>query len=45
VVKIDESKFRERKYQQSHKVKVQWVFGGVERDSSQRFVTVRDRSA
>jgi len=45
VVKIDESIIRERKYQWGHKVKGQWVFGGVERDSSQTFVTVHDRSA
>jgi len=30
VVKIDESMIRERKYQWGHKVKDQWVFGGIE---------------
>ena len=45
VVKIDKSKSRERKYQWGHKVKGQWVFGGIERDSSQTFVTVYDRLA
>jgi len=45
VVKIDKSKFRERKYQWGHKVKGQWVFEGIERDSSQTFVTVYDRLA
>lgn len=45
MLKIDESMIRERKYQWGHNVKGQWVFGGVERDSSPTFITVHDRSA
>jgi hypothetical protein len=33
-VEMDESKFGRRKYHRSHPVKWQWVFGGVERESS-----------
>ena len=35
---IDESKFGRRKYHRGHRVKGQWVFGGVERESGRRFV-------
>jgi len=45
-VKIDESKFGRRKYHRGHPVKGQWVFGGVERESSRTFlVPVPDRTA
>lgn len=38
VVKIDKSKFRERKYQWGHKVKGQQVFGGIDYSRSQKTV-------
>jgi hypothetical protein len=45
-VEIDESKFGRRKYNRGHKVKGQWVFGGVERESRKKFlVPVPDRTA
>jgi len=45
-VEIDESKFGRRKYNRGHKVKGQWVFGGVERESGKTFlVPVPDRTA
>ena len=37
-VKIDDSKFGRRKYNRGHKVKGQWVFGGVERESGNTFL-------
>jgi len=37
-VEIDESKFGRRKYQRGHSVKGQWVFGGVERQSGEKFL-------
>jgi hypothetical protein len=44
-VEIDESKFSKRKYNRSHPVKGQWVFGGVERESGKTFlVPVPDRT-
>jgi hypothetical protein len=46
VVEIDESKFGKRKYHRGHYVKVQLVFGGVERGTGRTFlVAVHDRSA
>jgi hypothetical protein len=45
IVKIDESKFGQRKYRRGHPDKGQWVFGGVERDSGRTFfVPVPDRT-
>jgi hypothetical protein len=37
-VEIDDSKFSRRKYNRGHKVKTQWVFGDVERDSVKSFL-------
>ena len=35
----------ERKYHRGHRVEGQWIFGGIERDSSNVFfVVVEDRS-
>jgi len=46
IVEIVESKFGRRKYHRRHPIKGQWVFGGVERDSSRTFlVPVPDRTA
>jgi hypothetical protein len=45
-VEIDDSKFGRRKYHRGHPSKDQWVFGGVERESSRTFlVPVPDRTA
>jgi hypothetical protein len=45
-VDIDDSKFGRRKYTRGHAVKVQWVFGGVERESGRTFLLpVPDRKA
>ena len=45
IVEIDESKFGKRKYK-GKRVEGEWVFGGVERESSACFmVIVPDRSA
>ena len=45
-VEIDESKFGKRKYNRGRYVEGHWVFGGIERDSSEAFmVEVQDRSA
>ena len=45
-VEIDESKFSKRKYNRGRYVEGHWVFGGIERDSSEAFmVEVQDRSA
>jgi hypothetical protein len=44
-VKIDKSKFGRRKNNKGHKVKEQWMFGGVERVSGKAFlVAVPDRT-
>ena len=46
IVEIDESKFGKRKYNKGKRVEGEWVFGGVERESSASFmVIVPDRSA
>ncbi|KAF8783398.1 hypothetical protein HNY73_013562 [Argiope bruennichi] len=46
IVEVDESKFGKRKYSRGHRVKGQWGFGGVERESGRTFlVTVQDRKA
>ena len=46
IVEIDQSKFGKRKYHRGKHVEEQWVFGGVERDTKQGFLTiVDDRSA
>ena len=45
-IEIDESKFGERKYHRGQPVNGQWVFGGVECESSRTFlVPVLDRTA
>jgi hypothetical protein len=45
-VEIDESKFGRRKYNPGYSVRGQWVFGGVERESSRTFlVLVPERTA
>ena len=45
-MEIDESKFGKRKYNRGRYVEGHWVFGGIERDSSEAFmVEVQDRSA
>jgi len=45
-VEIDDSKFGRRKYNRGHKVKGQWVFGGVNRESEKTFlVPVPDGTA
>jgi transposase-like protein len=45
-LEIDESKFGRCKYQRGHAVKVQWVSGGIERESGKTFlVPVTDRTA
>lgn len=36
-VEIDDSKFGRRKYHRGHRVEGQWVFGGVERETSRCF--------
>ncbi|GFX30957.1 DDE_Tnp_IS1595 domain-containing protein [Trichonephila clavipes] len=38
IVEIDESKFGKRKYNRSHLVEGQWVFGGVERGTDKMFL-------
>jgi len=38
VVKIDESKFRKRKYYKGHHIECQCVFGGIQRTSGQIFL-------
>ncbi len=46
VVEIDESKFGKRKFNRGRRVDGHWVFGGIERGSSEAFmVEVSDRSA
>lgn len=46
VVEIDESKFGKRKYHKGRRKDGVWVFGGIERDSKNCFLTtVEDRSA
>lgn len=46
IVEIDESKFSKRKYNRGKRVKGEWVFGGVERQSNVCFVeVVENRSA
>uniref|UniRef100_A0A0L8GVF4 ISXO2-like transposase domain-containing protein n=1 Tax=Octopus bimaculoides TaxID=37653 RepID=A0A0L8GVF4_OCTBM len=46
IVEIDESAFVRRKYNVGHRVKTQWVFGALERDTRRCFlVAVEDRSA
>jgi hypothetical protein len=45
VVEIDESKFGRRKYHTSHAVKMQTVFGGVERKSGKPLGSVPDTNA
>ena len=46
IVEIDESKFGKRKYNKGKRVEGEWVFGGVERESSACFMfIVPDRSA
>lgn len=42
IVEIDESKFRERKYNRGHKVEGQWVFGGYERVTGRIFMVAVD---
>ena len=37
-VQIDESKHGKQKYQSGHRVKGQWVFGGIEEDSRKCFI-------
>jgi hypothetical protein len=45
-VEIDDSKFDRRKYNRGHKVKGQWFFGGVERESENTFlVPLMERTA
>uniref|UniRef100_A0A0L8H4U4 ISXO2-like transposase domain-containing protein n=1 Tax=Octopus bimaculoides TaxID=37653 RepID=A0A0L8H4U4_OCTBM len=44
-VEIDESAFVRRKYNVGHRVKTQWVFGALERDTRCVLVAVEDRSA
>ena len=45
-VEIDASMFGQRKYNRGHPVKGQWLFGGVERESSRTFlVSVPDGTA
>ena len=45
-VEIDETAFVKRKYNVGHRVKTQWVFGGLEIGSRKCFlVAVKDRSA
>jgi transposase-like protein len=45
-VEMDDSKFGRRKCNRGHKVKGQWVFGDVERESGKAFlVPVPDRTA
>ena len=45
-VEIDDSKFSQRIYNRGHKVKGQWVFVGVERESGKTFlVPIPDRTA
>lgn len=38
VVEIDEAKFGKRKFNRGLRVKGQWVFGGVERNSNKSFL-------
>lgn len=46
IVEIDESKFTKHKYHVGHRVRGDWVFGGVERESNKCFLkVVPDRSA
>lgn len=45
LVQIDESKIGKRKYHRGHVVEGQWVFGGIEEDSSKCFIAmVEDRT-
>ena len=42
-VQIDESKFGKSKYHRGHHVEGQWVFGGIESDSSRCFMAVVEK--
>ncbi|KAF8764989.1 hypothetical protein HNY73_023011 [Argiope bruennichi] len=45
IVEVDESKFGKRNYNRGHRVKGQWIFGGVERGSGRTFLVVfQDRT-
>lgn len=39
IFEIDESKFGKRKYNRDNHIEREWVFGGVERDSENSFLT------
>jgi hypothetical protein len=44
-VETDDSKFGRRKYKRGHKVKVRWVYHGVERESGKKLlVPVSERN-
>jgi len=43
IVHIDESKFGKRKYHRGHHVKGQWVFGGIEQQSTKCFMVAVDK--
>ena len=43
VVQVDESKFGKRKYNRGHRVKGQWVFGGIEETSRKCFLVPVER--
>lgn len=43
IVQIDESRFGKQKYHRLHRVKGQWVFGGIEQDSTKCFMVVVDK--
>ena len=43
VVQIDESKFGKRKYHRGHHVEGQWVFGGIEEESSKCFLVAVEK--
>mgnify|MGYP001798558440 CR=1 FL=1 len=42
-VQIDESKFGKQKYHHGHRVEGQWVFGGIESESSKSFMVAVDK--
>jgi hypothetical protein len=45
-VEIDDSQFGRRKYHRGHRVKGQWVFGGVQQGSGRTFlVPIPDKTA